>query len=75
MLHIYQGSHASAACKPQLNRHIITFKFSWMSKPITKQTTHHFGIFFCSKMGLNLMLMRGCRDVIPGTTPDVAGQD
>ena len=27
--------YLSATCKPQWNPHIITLKFSWLSKPIT----------------------------------------
>ena len=30
----------SVACKPHRNRHNITLKFSWVSKPVPKQTIY-----------------------------------
>ena len=37
---------SAAARKLQLNRHILTLKFRWMSKPVTKQTSRLLGSVF-----------------------------
>ena len=42
---IIQGS--AVAVEPHLNRHIMTLKFSLMSKPVPKQTIHFRVIFYC----------------------------
>ena len=47
-----QSQGSAAACKPHRNYHIITLKFSWISKPVPKQTIHLFGIIF-TQAGLN----------------------
>ena len=58
------GSRASAECKSPCNLHIIISKFSWMSQPVTKQTSNLQNYIFCIQASLNLRLMRGCRALV-----------
>ena len=54
-------SCSSVACKPHRNRHIITLKFSWVSKPVPKQTIYlHAG---AAIVGVKLFLLCSCREV------------
>ena len=51
------GSRASAAYTPQRNCHIIILKFSWMFKPVPKQTINLFR-FYLHTSGFNFEAIR-----------------